>query len=1262
MSRYDGPYLRRSSPFVHSHRCDYVVAPDRRTVCYRASSVSPPPPPSAQYRRESRPLGALHSWEVLDDALDSYGKYDRSYPKAYDMHPVDVGSSPPPGHYYDHHSDYGYYDSPSRSRERDHLTPAWQDVDRRQPRDAAAQPRLTLDKVEPRSLLGMMEPVTTSYGDEFTHEGVPQLQTTKSAVSEFQAGAFEEAIEKQAELGTYVEPRTRLKAQDTDATPQLASEDAFPPVTPTIEAGKPKRSPVRSLFGAMRNLRRRAHDKSHDTSAASDTSQGSTRRFGSRIGDRLRMRRFSPGRDSDTTPSPTRYGHVRPVRVEDVDASAADLLRGVIPQSATTRRVPSEPPRARPRLDATDPTPSFTIPKSLLKKLLPTECDIDAVYIPTPKAHEHDVAVPVSPAASSPASIRRGESTGDHYMSTESTVRSRYLMRYRQRHLRSQPYHIIDPVQSGTSSASATEKASAQPHLQHRQVGQSFLEGLSPVSYGGDFVIPTGAGIIDTADVSSPPTRGRPSKRRSEAELPSNIDLSRMISSKSIAASGPEFVQMMTALCSFDGDLTDKDPTSPTEGDLGHGESDSGSDDDVDVDGSPSAHKKAVEGTIITEKGGMHVKGVAQVGCGIINTDGITLDTPSIPLFGGTSSILASASRLDVVSDRSVPAIRLNVREPAASITHVLSRQYEPITPMVPGGDFQPDASSAAASPPLPHLQPPETLSLLSDFRALSRGTTSPTTPFQLAPSMSPMASQTFSEAEAPAGSAGLDATRPLSLTSAGMLPSMDATRLSSVRSGTAPRPSIDRAVVKALSKEASIEDILSGKASASLTRDSHLLSIQHYPSGSDAPSQRPAVTPTTSIVTPTASVVAPTHASPTASIASVGAASEERDSRGELREQTSQKMESEPMVPPEATAPADVEQPIDGMHKSFERTDSSYWGEHTLQRPEDVGPPSEEDFPAVETQPSSRTGSHQLTPTLTAVPSPPASPLITPKDETCVERQRSLSAETAPPAAAEPSKVPAPPDADTTEAEEKNKDGGAGGEEEKKKKKKKKKKHDKKKKHASDSIEDRPRPLRNLVDKQLKEGFTATVYIVQSKTNAQSTLSTIKYDYDADRLIIVTPNNEWNIDASRVVAEEIPSLPGAPILLKLTVKGKESSAVVIQSTCERNLNVLGGTVGWASAAGIGSSQKKKPALDSAEHSADFGLSESGSRKSRKDGRSHSQDDGDGADSKSRRHHKKSDKKRKKSTSEAADEPPEAGEEPPATQEEPNGAFAVQAS
>ncbi|KAK2196622.1 hypothetical protein BdWA1_001870 [Babesia duncani] len=133
-------------------------------------------------------------------------------------------------------------------------------------------------------------------------------------------------------------------------------------------------------------------------------------------------------------------------------------------------------------------------------------------------------------------------------------------------------------------------------------------------------------------------------------------------------------------------------------------------------------------------------------------------------------------------------------------------------------------------------------------------------------------------------------------------------------------------------------------------------------------------------------------------------------------------------------------------------------------------------------------------------------------------------------------------------------------------KKKKRKKKKKKKKKHKEeDEIEAmHVRPLKNLVDKQLKDGFQATVYIVTSKKNATSSICTVRFDYERDALILETPTNTFDINANKIIAEEIPTVPGAPVLLKLSMKGKKSSAIVIQSTNSRNLEVLGSTVGWA--------------------------------------------------------------------------------------------------
>ncbi|AFZ79255.1 hypothetical protein BEWA_021020 [Theileria equi strain WA] len=113
-------------------------------------------------------------------------------------------------------------------------------------------------------------------------------------------------------------------------------------------------------------------------------------------------------------------------------------------------------------------------------------------------------------------------------------------------------------------------------------------------------------------------------------------------------------------------------------------------------------------------------------------------------------------------------------------------------------------------------------------------------------------------------------------------------------------------------------------------------------------------------------------------------------------------------------------------------------------------------------------------------------------------------------------------------------------------------------------------RPLRHIRHKLLIDGFDATVYIINSSKRATSSLCTIMFDYDKDTLMIKSMNNLFEINATTLVSEEIPTVPNAPILLKLSVLNVKTSAVVIQSMNGRDLEILGGTIGWLENDGMG--------------------------------------------------------------------------------------------
>ncbi|UKJ90343.1 hypothetical protein MACJ_001275 [Theileria orientalis] len=106
-------------------------------------------------------------------------------------------------------------------------------------------------------------------------------------------------------------------------------------------------------------------------------------------------------------------------------------------------------------------------------------------------------------------------------------------------------------------------------------------------------------------------------------------------------------------------------------------------------------------------------------------------------------------------------------------------------------------------------------------------------------------------------------------------------------------------------------------------------------------------------------------------------------------------------------------------------------------------------------------------------------------------------------------------------------------------------------------------RPLKNNKNNVLIRGFEATVFAVNANKSATSALCTILFNYDNDLLIIKSETDIFEIKATDLTSEEIPTSPGSPILLKISLNNRPSSAIVLQTYARRNLEILAGTIGW---------------------------------------------------------------------------------------------------
>ncbi|GBE58975.1 hypothetical protein BOVATA_004680 [Babesia ovata] len=1237
MARYGGPYKRTSSPFVHSHRCDYVVDADRRKVYYRASSVSPPPP--AAYKPRLKNVSAIDSWEAFENALDAYGKGGLGgIGDECDAATAASARSVEPS------KDFSYYDYDkhiSYEHEDNTYDSIWADDYVGDP------PHVTLEKVEPRSLLGMLGS-GLNRADYIWIPGsaVTQLQTTVTGHSPCQAEDFQEAIDTHASRMTYVEPQLELLPRVTAPAVRDTHEDVgLSPTQHADENDKPKRSPVRSLFGAMRNLRRRANSISQDSAISGDTSQGTIHRSGSRLGERLRQRDLGVrGKSDDATPSgdTTQRTGRNVVHLEDVDASAAELLRGVIPGTTPARQSHAAASAKTPR-PKDDVPPPFAIPKSILRKIVPKEFNIDDPHKSklAEKVEESDVTREAARRPTSPPALT--EALEADVMPIEAgRVHNMFRMRYDIRHARDHKVRVIGSEKS-EDAAGSTLGPLRDAVGEGRQLSRLFkklhkrdLSSEKVPSMSLDmpaFVMASKAAAL--AVESTEQEQGQ------DEEMPSNIEISRMISSKAIGQGDAEFGRKMTMLCSLAEDRDDLIEDSDGEH-LASGDVSPVYDDLIRPVDIPAPKSIAAELIEASDAGSVRSGRAAIEGAGTLRD---TLESaplikpPSLWIRSRESGIIEEimmprsmrdpfsvikpdeapllspkCSRVSVkAASESGSELPTKISLSAVSVSRAPSLQYAAgslRTSITGGSQHDESVHSGTTSPPIEtdeHVPWGAPVVDTPIDKPSSRSVSSVTPPvveseMDIADVDVPLSSRTSSKqpsipssrkssvppsvAESDSARSASEASAPIARQDVPVVPAYQriwrlythqpgkmSTAGSILRgytdsalraAGSRPRPETADLLSEyvARTRPEAREDEQPSESEAT----SRVASIEKSDSLSRGPSLRPSSedygdspddmteAPGGDLLSPRepSSEDQPTSTSESEAVSRLGskALSEtplepvteedapESEHEDEILDKPEETADVEPLAEEEAPKSDHEDENLDEPDEPVveEEAPKSEHEDEILDTPEelaDVEPVVEEEAPKSEHEDD-----------------------MLDKPEEPVKVEPEVEEDVGAPTDVPPTQddEPALPEKQAEESDSEGK---------KKKKKKKKKKH---KKEKIDNIEDRPRPLRHLVDKQLKDGFSATVYIVTSKKNAISTLCTVKFDYEKDRLILETPANVFDIDASKVVAEEIPTLPGAPVLLKLTVYGKRSSAIVIQSTSERNLDVLGGTVGWVNA------------------------------------------------------------------------------------------------
>ncbi|CDR96901.1 hypothetical protein, conserved [Babesia bigemina] len=1353
MARYGGPYMRSSSPYVHSHRCDYVVDPERRKVFYRASSVSPPPP--AAYKPRLRNAGAIDSWEAFEDVLDAYGK--DAFGGIVDAYDAATAASSSSVETSKDFSCCDYDNYISDDREDDGYDSIWTGDGGGYP------PHVTLEKVEPRSLFGMLGPELNRA--EYTWKpssAVTKLQTTGADDSPCQAEDFQEAIDKHASGMTYVRPQLGFLPKDTTSVVSDTHEDAGLQLSQgETEYEKPKRSPVRSLFGTMRSLRRRAQDKSQESAASRETSQGTLRRSDSRLGERLRQRASSlGGKKDDATPSDnaTRRLRANVTHLEDVDASAAELLRGVLPgrtpaqhsQAALSSTVP--PP-------TDDAPPVLAIPKSLLRKVLPQGHDADDPYGSkvVAKAEALGAAMDVAKKPMLPPAL--AEALESEVMPVaEGQARNIFRMRYDIRRALDSTNNFVGAKKLRATAGPGSEHlrdAVGRGQDVSQLIKKSWKRDLpwETVPDMPEFVMGLNAPTLDVDGIAS----------GQDEEMPSNIEISRMISSKSIGQEEAEFGRKMTMLCSLaedsDGDLFEDsdDDASPVHGDVVRpgdvrepmniaAELIEDSVAEVMRSWRPATHgagslRDALESAPEIKPPTLWVRsGVTGVTEEILMPRFMRgpfaeVNFEEAPTLSPTASHVSDEVKSEIGSESPE---HVSVSAASASRAPSLKSDDRSVRTSVTGRTQQDDHSHAGTASipmdtdePVPSDSPADYVSIaktssrsvswmapsvfeseidIADEEVPLSSKTSSKQP-SISSSRTPSRTQSIAASEKAMSSRAQSMVESEKAMSSRAQSMIDSEEVPSSSEGTVPTPRQDgldapdfqriwrlytqqpgktyttESMLRGYSDGALLaagrrsiavsDDLLSGYvgltipekresersgesdavsrvASSARTGVSSRVPSPHVSSEEVAEMSE---VPDEALLSPHESTPEdqPTSSSEAEAVSRLGtgtvsetALEPEDEAMGIPEEpdemETAQEADTYPYeledeymgipeepaemepVPEADTSPSEPEDEAMGIPEEPDEMEAAqeadaypyeledeYMGipeesaemepiaetsqseleDEDMDKPEEpaeMEPIAEEDEPKPEHVDSS-SGEPEEPAEVEPETEEPA-PKSEPEDDILDEPEEKAEAE---PEAKEeegdPTDIPPVPDEEPSTPEKQVDEGDSDSGDDKKKKKKKKDKKKKKKKktkYSEDNIEDRPRPLRHLVDKQLKDGFSATVYIVTSKKNAISTLCTVRFDYEKDRLILETPANVFDIDATRVVAEEIPTLPGAPVLLKLTVHGKRSSAIVIQSTSERNLDVLGGTVGWANAVPH-AGQEMEAQFDGALHGARVG-------------------------------------------------------------------------
>lgn len=1275
MAGYDCSYVRRRSPFVHGHRCDYVVSSDMRAVCYRASSVSPSAPSNRKSRKSSNGLirsveDVNYALEPCDDFSVGYRMRDKS-PHRNDLYSLQLKYN---------NSFYGYEESSPSPYRDDVSNEAFEDYFSRIPTDCL------LDKIEHRRFIDVLDSELINYDEGATPAtALTQMQPTSSPASDFRGDVFDVGSEPQDAILKFVEPHMNYGKGDPIVTAlhtsNLSSRD-------TVSTKQPK-SPVSSLFGAIRGLRRRIRDKSLDRSVKREASPVTTHRVDSPLRAHLRTRSASltPTLEKSLASKPSDHVVVTPIT--DIESSVADLFKGVVGQT---------PPDHKHLMNECESLkPVIKIPRSILKKILPKTSDDDG------EASTFDIdKIRAGEQVTDTKLVRTTlkDTLKDYVMPVDVDDNSRRLMQRHQRRNRFAPHHVVTNYQFKTSDSDIGYVDRLQSFKDASPDTQSLMTLISMKDVDDidtkaeNYVTTVTSGIVLSDDSVSVPSREMHSPHGGMQErqkvLPSNIELSGIITSMFIPSNAEEFSRQMTTVCGVvEGGAFDE-LYSDEEEDLDYDEGVVIDDGNAQLDSVEVTREDPVAS--LTDKA-PYVK-LMTIHSG---QDQIAVAPKAAETFKESLTIPSRSATIPLREDKvSMDTVTINDKIPAI---HAMSAEFE--TPSL----ICPTAASDVNT-----REEERSMDLLKS-KSLSIGHASQHTEASIA--MDAEWNDAALQDDLINAPLTTDKSALYLNTNAALTGPIDLTAL---RVDTS---SIDGSINITLQRTMSYKDLLQEPPLAESEHVSNLhhtfsTSIQTNDMGigeSTADYYRKYtddLEPAEPSIASHGEDIDDKHSSKTSAVdvtASMRQCEELADvvslQPKEISRKSSLAASDAPLIVPSADMLRE-NSGADKLHSTADATESV--SDHNQVSPPSLLPSRRvsdlisqgiSDAPcldeSVSTPPSADVSSsknetelstmsmtshgmhmidsmdkHLMPPSnevwneceveqATRIPLPDESVLssqvaVGPSHVAVIPDDIPLSSsnednlsvgrphpststpeglEGAPPE--EDSLIPDADDNTVLDVPIKEELNAAIGDvipshdspvhdgvtaeicegienqqphkdtlspalsrdpikkhesaselkdvTEKKKKKKKKSKDDKdkeksgkkkskgdKKKHIDDDHANRPRPFRNLVDKQLKDGFTATVYIVTSKKKATSSLCTIKFDYDADRLIFETPSNIFDIDGHKLVAEEIPTLPGAPVLLKLTVKGNNSSVVVIQSTCERNLNVLGGTVGWANA------------------------------------------------------------------------------------------------